>query len=49
MIKCELDLCVYQKDGQCTLPVIQVNIFGYCDSCVLIEIPKEVLDKIQAD
>ncbi|WNX83596.1 hypothetical protein RWV98_13440 [Agathobaculum sp. NTUH-O15-33] len=34
--------CVYYESEKCRLPGITVNVFGMCESCVMLE-PDEVI------
>lgn len=34
-IKCEKELCIYQKGGICILDEIGINTLGMCDECIM--------------
>ena len=47
-MKCEFDLCIYNKNSACTLEIIQINACGICDDCEIVTIPKEAIDKYKS-
>ena len=42
---CEYNLCIYQKDGECTLNEIEINSLGMCDDCILPNIDDNTLEE----
>ena len=34
-IKCEKELCIYEKDGYCILDNIGINNLAMCDECII--------------
>ena len=44
-MKCEVDYCVYNRKSECTLDKIEIDQLGMCDSCEIVTIPKEELEK----
>ena len=42
-IKCEKDLCVYNIGKVCEFESIEVNGYGMCDVCVIVDIDDETL------
>lgn len=44
---CENSLCIYQKNHTCIIGEININEMSYCDSFVIVEIKKEILDKLK--
>ena len=57
MLKCHVELCMYNKDYGCTSIDIEINSSGKCHQCMPISIPyetliltpKEALDLIKAE
>ena len=47
--KCELDLCIYNKDKECTLDHISLDALSMCNSCIIPTIPDKILDKLKLD
>jgi len=47
-MKCENIFCVYQKDGQCRLGEITLDIQGRCEDCVYVEPDEELLEEAKA-
>lgn len=54
MQNCAFSLCIYQNAGKCTLPAVDINNMGLCESAVVIELPdvqlhsykKELIEKL---
>lgn len=46
-MNCEFYLCIYNYANQCILNEIEINVYGMCDSCVLIDIPESVIDELK--
>ena len=44
-MKCDFDYCIYNKEAICILEEIKINSLGMCDSCEIITLPKESLEK----
>lgn len=44
MLTCDFNLCIYQKNGSCTLLVVDINSMGYCDNAIVIDLSEEDLD-----
>ena len=42
---CDFDYCIYSKDGNCTLRDIEINELGMCDSCSIVLLAPDFLDK----
>jgi len=42
-IKCELELCIYQGHGICTLDTIEMDHTASCQSCIYITLPEHKL------
>ena len=43
-MKCENYFCIYEKDGNCTLDEISVNISGGCDDCIYPSLDNDYLE-----
>lgn len=46
-MKCENYLCIYEKDGDCLLKSIELDVMGQCKECIYISIEEEYLDKLK--
>ena len=48
-MKCYFDLCVYQKDNDCTLDTrgMEINNLGMCEHCEVVTIDDEVLANVK--
>lgn len=46
-MKCENYLCIYEIDGNCLLPNIELDIMGQCKECIYISIEDENLKMLQ--
>ena len=44
-MKCEFEYCVYNKDCSCAIENPEINFLGMCDSCILVSLDKDFLDK----
>jgi len=44
MINCDFNLCIYNKKYKCGLKNIYVHAAGYCDSCIMPDIPEKLLE-----
>ena len=42
---CEVEYCIYNKRRTCILERIEITAMGTCDSCELVEVPKEIIHK----
>ena len=47
LMKCENYLCIYEKDGDCLLTNIELDIMGQCKECIYIELEEESLKKLK--
>ncbi len=43
-MRCENELCIYEKDGLCSLKEVELDIVGLCKNCIYIELSKDYLD-----
>ena len=44
-MKCEFSYCIYNRDCNCIVSEIQINQLCMCDSCEIITVPEEDLEK----
>ena len=44
-MNCEFEYCIYNKECICILDTIGINQLGICDSCEVVTIPKDALEK----
>lgn len=43
MIKCDFNLCIYNESQECILNTIGISGAGYCDSCIIPDIPESII------
>ena len=46
-MQCENCLCVYEKDGECTIDEISINDMGMCEDCIVVTPDDKTLDKLK--
>lgn len=44
-ITCDFNICIYEKNGVCTLDEIEINGCGSCRSCIVTSWDEEELQK----
>lgn len=44
---CENKFCIYQNNNKCIDDNIELDISGLCQSCILINIDDELLEKLK--
>ncbi len=44
-MRCEFELCIYQRDGSCNLDHIIINEWGMCDTCILVDVETDFLQE----
>ena len=44
VMKCENYLCVYQKENECILKEINLDVQGQCMECIYVNLDEYVLD-----
>jgi len=44
MLTCDFNLCVYQKEGICSLQAVDINCMGICDNATVIDLSEEDLN-----
>ncbi len=42
-MKCDNSFCIYQKEDECILNEIELDINGICMDCIYVNIPKKIL------
>lgn len=47
-MRCENIFCIYQKNGECILDEIEIDISGKCASCIFPNIDDDYLQKAKA-
>ena len=48
-MQCAHYLCIYEKDGGCTLDGISLNIWGSCEECLYINVEEDELKRLKAE
>jgi len=43
-MKCEFELCLYNKDEKCTLKEVAINQLGMCDNCIVISLDNGIVE-----
>ena len=46
-MKCQNFFCVYQKQGECILDEITLDIDGRCEDCIYVNINDDLLQKLK--
>lgn len=46
-MKCENLFCIYEKDGDCILDNIELDISGSCQNCIYVDIPENLLETLK--
>ena len=44
-MKCENIFCVYQKNDECSLEEIELDILGQCRECIYIDLPDDIINE----
>ncbi len=39
--------CIYEREGECLLDIIDLDMQGGCNECVYVDIDKDYLEKIK--
>lgn len=47
ILRCENYLCIYQKDGECALDSVLINIQGHCEDCIYPDIDFDKLEEVK--
>ena len=48
-LSCENEFCIYQKDGNCVLNQIDLDITGTCVNCIYVDLSEETLSELKAN
>ncbi len=43
-MNCLNNFCIYQKDNECMLDEIELDINGCCEECIYANIPPQILE-----
>ena len=46
-MKCDFDYCIYNRYFVCILDEIDINGSGQCNSCIMISLKEDVLEKLK--
>lgn len=46
---CENEFCIYQKQGNCILERVKLDIQGSCKDCLYVNIQEDTLDLLKED
>lgn len=46
-LSCENEFCIYQKQGNCILNSVQLDVRGSCLDCIYINVEEGVLNKFK--
>lgn len=46
-LSCENEFCIYQKQGNCILKSVQLDIQGNCLDCIYINVEEDVLNSLK--
>lgn len=46
-LSCENEFCIYQKQGNCILDSIQLDIQGNCLDCIYINVEEDTLNNLK--
>lgn len=44
-MKCEFDYCIYNRNFECIVDKPEINSQGMCDTCIVISLDKDFLEK----
>lgn len=42
---CENEICIFNKEGKCTLDTISLDAIGLCEDCVIVELDEALIEK----
>ena len=45
IMRCENIFCVYQKNDECILKEIELDVLGQCRQCIYINLPQTILEE----
>ena len=46
-LSCENEFCIYQKNGTCSLDIVELDIQGTCTDCIYINIEENTLSELK--
>jgi len=46
-LSCENEFCIYQKQGNCILECVQLDIQGNCIDCIYVNIEEDSLNQLK--
>ena len=46
-LSCENEFCIYQKQGNCILESVRLDIQGNCTDCIYINVEADTLNKLK--
>ena len=49
IMKCAFDYCIYNKGENCILKDIEINEVGMCDSCIIVFLEHDFIEKRKAE
>ncbi len=44
---CENIFCIYQRNNECILEEISLDIIGICDNCIYVDIDTKMLNELK--
>ena len=44
---CENIFCIYQRNNECILEEISLDIMGICDNCIYVDIDTKMLNELK--
>ena len=44
-MKCSFEYCIYNRNFDCTLAEPEINHLGVCDSCIIVSLNEDFLEK----
>ena len=46
-LTCENEFCIYQKQGNCILKSVQLDIQGNCTDCIYTDVKEDALNSLK--
>ena len=46
-LSCENEFCIYQKQGNCILENVHLDIQGNCIECIYINVEQDILNNLK--
>lgn len=47
-MRCENRFCIYYEGDACLLDDITLDMLGQCESCIYVNLPESLLDRVRA-